>query len=459
MAWRRWSLVVLLVLAGVMPVFWRGAQASLSDNIRGLANSLYGYISFNCLDDDFAGRFPFIFTFRFNVPACSLSNHGVNLGLDNKFTGQAWNPTLGYIDMNPAGPPPDNYASTNAHCQSPCNASNCLSCYNEIDQRVYGWARQAVTDGEWIELNSAVNPPTMMTNYAAPTPGIFSGYASSSFGAISFNCTNDSSCGTFDYKVYFWKLDLEEMSAPNWSFAEACSGGARKAVFKWSRRGGTQSAYRVIVNTVNSTSSPVFDSGKIYGVAQQLACPGPNCVNIIDSSIFTPAYNTTYYWWLQLWNNNDEETEYFQFNTDVYGSQALTDNVIYNQTVNPDDDNLTFTTYRHEFPTPFFTWTPFEPIVGSSTEFISNSAYYSGVGPGASQPCVGGNCTLLWTASDPAAIISSTNTPTTSITFVNIRPQTVSLAVTDQDQYTCSMTSPTLTINFELPIWKEVKAQ
>ena len=60
MAWRRWSVIILLVFAGVMPVFWRDAQASLSHNIRGLANSLYGYISFNCLDDDFAGRFPFI---------------------------------------------------------------------------------------------------------------------------------------------------------------------------------------------------------------------------------------------------------------------------------------------------------------------------------------------------------------------------------------------------------------
>ena len=450
MRWRKLLLLSLPMAALLLSAFFNGARASINDNVRGRAfNPLYGLISFNCLDDDFAGRFPFTFTFRFNVPACSLSQHGVHLDADDNFSGEAWNPVLGFIDFAPAVAPPDNYAF-NVNCLNQCNAANqCTACYNENDQRVYGWGR-VVVDGRWIELNSTIVPQTTMTNYLAPQPGIFSGYASSTFGSISFNCSNDSSCATEDYKVWLWKLELKEMSGPNWSFSEACTGGARKAVFKWLRRSGTQTAYRVVINTTNSTSSPVFDSGKLGGSATQLVCPGPMCA-------FTPTYNTSYYWWLQLWNENDEPTEYFQFDTNTFG--VLTDNIAGNATANPVNPNLTFTTYRHEFPTPYFTWSPFEILVGTSTEFVSSSSYYTTASPSTSFPCVGLACQYQWTASDAAAQILASTSATTSIIFANIRPQTVTLSVTDTDLYTCSMTTPVLTINFQLPIWKEVKAE
>lgn len=450
MSWRKVFFISLPMAALLLSAFFNSVNASVDHNVRGRAyNPLYGLISFNCLDDDFAGRFPFIFTFRFNVPPCSLSQHGVHLDIDNNFSGEAWNPVLGFIDMAPNATPPDNYAF-NVNCTSPCNAGNdCTACYNEIDQRVYGWA-QVIVDGRWIELNSSIVPQTTISNYNAPQPGIFSGYASSSFGSISFNCTNDGSCSTEDYKVWLWKLELREMSAPNWSFGEACTSGARKSVFKWSRRSGVQSAYRVLVNTVNSTSSPVFDSGKISGTAEQLQCPGPLCG-------FTPAYNTTYYWWLQLWDQNDQPTELFQFNTNTFG--VLTDNIAGNAAANPANQNFTFTAYRHEFPTPYFTWSPFEILVGTSTEFVSSSTYYTTAQPSTAQPCTGPGCQYQWTASDPSAQIQASTSATTGIIFANILPQTVTLSVTDADLYTCSMTSSVLTINYQLPLWKEVKAE
>jgi hypothetical protein len=446
----RFSFFVVLTLAFCLSVFWHPVRASINENVRGLADSSQGYISFNCLDDDFAGVFPFTFEFRFNVPPCSFSQHGVNLDIDNNFSGLAWNPTLGFIDFGATSTPPDNYAF-NVNCLSTCNAGNsCSACYNENNQRVYGWAK-VISNNSWIELNSVVSPQTSITNYLAPTPGIFSGYASSSIGSIRFNCSDNSSCGTFDHKVYIWKLELTEMSAPNWSFNDACTSGARKIVFKWLRRSGTQTAYRVIVNTVNSTSTPVFDSGTLTGSAAQLVCPGPLCG-------FTPEYNTTYYWWLQLWNQDNEATELFQFNTNTYGN--LTDNVAGNNVANPDDANLTFTAYKHEFPIPYFTWSPFEILVGTSTDFSSNSRYYTTASPNSnSQLCVDGNCQFLWTASDPAALIANATRSTTSIVFANLHPQSVSLRVTDADLYTCSTSSPLLSINFALPLWKEVKAE
>jgi hypothetical protein len=242
------------------------------------------------------------------------------------------------------------------------------------------------------------------------------------------------------------------MSAPNWNFSDACHTVTRKAIFKWLRRGGIQSSYRVIINTSNSTSSPAFDSGKITGTAAQLSCPGTWCA-------FTPDYNTSYYWWLQLWNEKDEPTEFFQFDTNETG--VLTGNSAANDISNPIDSNKTFTTYKHDLQTLYFTWTPFDVQVGSSTDFTSDAYYYTTASPNTNpQPCIDdGNCGFSWSTSDPTAIIDSPSTATTSIIFTNNNSQTVSLIVTDPDLYTCSTSSPALLINYQLPIWREVKAE
>ncbi|MDD3285689.1 MAG: hypothetical protein PHG95_03600 [Patescibacteria group bacterium] len=448
----RYFLFLLLPLAALLlPSSFEVARASVNENIRGLASSSQGYISFNCLDDDFAGRFPFTFTFQFNVPPCSFSQHGVNLNFDNTFSGLAWNSSLGFIDFGSSTTPPAPNYDFNVNCQNPCNAgNNCIACYNDENERVFGWAYVIGTD-DWIELNSAIMPETTITNYLAPQPGIFSGYASSSFGAIMFNCANNGSCGTFDHKVYIWKLDLKEMSAPNWSFSDACSQGARRATFKWLRRGGIQTAYRVVLSTTNSTSSPAYDSGQIAGSASQLVCPGPSCS-------FQPAYGTSYYWWLQLWDENGQPSELFQFDTNTFG--VLTDNIAANSINNPTNPNLTFTNYKHEFPTPYFSWSPTDIIVGSSTDFVSNSHYYTAASPGSNpQLCVDGICQFLWQISDGAGDISNATQSTTTIVFWNNNPKSVSLQIIDPDLYTCSTSSPVLTINFQLPIWKEVKAE
>lgn len=451
MRWRWLLLLILPLIALFAGSAWRPVGASLNDNVRGRGwNPTYGLISFNCLDDDFSGTFPFTFTFSFNTPPCSLSTHGVNIDNNNNFSGEAWNPTLGFINFAPAVTPPDNYAF-NSHCQSQCDAgNNCTACYNDADQRVYGWA-QVENDGRWLELNSSVSPQTTITNYTNPQPGIFSGYASSSFGTISFNCSNDSSCGSQNYYVYMWPLELKMMTAPNWNASQACVNGARETVFKWYRRSGTQTAYRVVVNTTNSSSSPVFDSGKIVGSASQLVCPGSLCS-------FTPAYGQSYYWWLQLWDENDNPTELFQFDTNNYG--VLTDNATENAAAHPSDSNLTFTNYKHEFPLPSFTWTPTDIIIGTSTEFDSQSRYFTSASPNTnSLLCPDGSCQFAWSVSDGAALITAPTHSTTSIVFYNNQPKTISLQVTDPDQYTCSTSSPVLQATYELPIWKEIKAQ
>jgi len=454
---RRFILLLIPLIAFLLTAFlvFNQAQANVNNNIRGLASSSQGYISFNCLDDDFFGRFPSIFPFYFHVTPCSVSNHGVHLDQYNNFSGSAWSPSLGYIYFDSTSTPAAPNYDFNVNCENTCNqTNNCIACYNEADERVYGWAYRHVP-GDWIDLDSE-SPPVAMTNFTNPQPGIFSGYASSSIGQISFNCFTDDTCGLGNYKVYKWKLELKEMSAPNWSFFEACNNvnGARRVKFSWVKKSGTQTAYQIIVNTSNSTSSPVFDTGKIegaYGGASQLVCPGSDCA-------WTPAYGTAYYWWLRLWDEEENETELFQFNTSNYGT--LTDNKDYNNAISP-NPNLTFTTYRHEFPTPFFTWSPIEILVGTSTDFMSDSYHYTSANPSSNpQVCVDGVCNFLWQVSNPStAIINSPNTATTSILFTDNLPQSVTLSVTDPDGYICSYSSPVLTINFQLPIWREVKSQ
>ena len=450
----RFILLFLPLAAFLLTAFlaFNQAQAGVQHNIRGLASSSQGYISFNCLDDDFFGKFPMIFPFYFNVTPCSISQHGVHLDDNNNLSGSAWSPSLGYIYFDSTSTPIAPNYDFNINCPSICGSgNNCIACYNPTTERIHGWGYRNAAGGQWINLDSE-SPPVTMTNYDNPQPGIFAGYANSPFGQISFNCLTDNTCGINDYKVYMWKLELQEMSAPNWSFAQACSqaSGARQVIFQWVRKSGTQTAYRVVANTTNSTSSPVFDSGKLAGQASQLACPGSNCGS------WVPDYNTSYYWWLQLWNQNDEPTEMFQFNTSTYG--IITDNGNYNNIVSP-SPSLTFTTYRHEFPNPFFVMPP-EIFIGTSTTFVSSSTYYTLANPSSNaQPCLeGGDCDFLWSVSDPAkATINDPAAHSPEITFLNPDPQIVTLSVTDPDNYVCSYSLSTITINFQLPIWREVK--
>ncbi|NCB21011.1 MAG: hypothetical protein EOM88_03785 [Clostridia bacterium] len=462
-----WQLHLTIILSlGIVSLFvLTFASANENHNIRGLASSSLGYISFNCLDDDFFGRFTHSFEFYFNVPPCSVSQHGVHLDENNRLSGTAWSPSIGYLDFGSTSTPSAPNYNFNENClNNTCtNANNCIACYNYNDERIYGWA-YLIKDDEWIPLDS-YEPPLQMSNYLAPQPGVFRNHINSpSLGPISFNCLSEGTCAIDNYKVHLWKLALQSMSAPNLSYSQACqnSGSANRVTFKWQLKSGVQTAFRIIVNTVNSTSSPVFDTGKVEGsnrAAKQLVCPGAFCLRP-NLSTWTPEYNTSYYWWLQLWDEDGNPTDWFQFDERSMG--VVTDNIDYNFSYNSDDYYLTFTTYRHKFPNPFYTYDPPDILVGTTTQFMSDSSFFTDANPSSNpQTCVDGNCDFLWSTSLPEeAIIMSTSSANTDIIFKNIYPQTVSLKVTDGEGYYCSYSGPVLSdINFQLPLWKEVKGK
>ena len=441
----------ILKLAGFLSVFTaillfsniNFASASAAENLRGWANnSTYGYISFNCLDDGYAGHFTFTFPFVFNIGPCAYNNHGVNLDDKNNFSGDAWNSVLGFITFNATSTPLDDFRTLCNNGNTCTTANSCTACYNEGDQKVYGYMK-VVSTGEWIRLdNTIINPTTQMTNYLAPQPGIFSGYATSSFGSISFNCSDSGTCGTNDYKVRIGPLEIRQMVAPNWGSTEACTIGANHATLKWNRRSGTQTAYQVIVSTSNSTSTGVVvDSGQINNASTQF-------------SFVTPSYDTPYYWFLRLWDETGAPIAWRQFNTS--GTKDwITDNFARNSVIG---NSKTFASYKHEFPRPNFSWTPSEIIIATTTnKFISSSVYYNSGAPTTPQACSGVSCIFSWATTDSGATILSPTASSTSIMFTKATSTAITLTSTDPDAYVCS-TSTILNVNYALPLWKEIKA-
>lgn len=459
----------------------RSAQA-VTSTVRGAAwyGNQYQYVYFDCLDDvtgdrlDIEGNLTTPPGFRFYVPPCTNIVHHVSIDSNNNFSGDAWNYSLGLISMDGSATPPDGGASVSAHCPSTCNPSNsCWSCYNPEEQKVYGWAR-VDGSGDWIRLDSATTTPVFNQgwNYLASStlpghgimPGDFIGDASSNLGWLSFNCESEfggpGNCATRDYKVYIDNLQLGHLSAPNWSYSDACSEGALKAVLKWYLRSGVQAGYEVVVNDnptfATSTGDYICWSGiKAPSVASQYIIPNtdPNCQTL--------SYDSNYYWWVRLYYLDGGEykpTPWYQYGADDnrYAGDGAEDD----QTDgNPDGNSKTFTTYRHEFPTPFFSWSPFDVLVGTSTDFTSNgSVFYSSGSPALPQSCYGSNCRYLWSTTDASAIISDPTNATTAITFFHATGTTITLRLTDNDNYVCSL-STILRINYGLPIWREVKAE
>lgn len=493
--WPPFKKIILAIFIIGLSFFIFQAVSAGSSMVRGKAwwGGL-GYVYFNCLDDVIGDRLdvqynlcggdgnkteqecvPPDYAYHFFSAGCSNLVHGVYIDDSGKLSGSAWNLYKGLISFE-ATTTPDAAVPSRSMLSAPCPAcfadSNCWACYNEADQKLYGWGRSTV-DGNWVRLDSTETPPVQMKNWNSASstnpfydlmPGDFTGTASSTLGALSFNCLSESSgfsnCDNRKYKVYVSNLQVGYMSAPNWGYSEACVGGARKAVLKWYLKSGVQPdedygnldqiAYRVIVNTVNSTSSPVYDSGKVYGSAKQLICPGPAC-------LWTPAYDTNYYWWLQLWDVADQPTELYQYR---YNSISDTDG-------NSDGNVQTFTTYKHEFPSPFMTWTPYDvsESVGTPIEFSSYSAttssrFYTSASPATPIDCTTPGCEYLWTvANNDGTVISNPTGATTSITFMNAATNTVvTLRITDTDGYYCSRNEE-MSVNYGLPLWREVKAQ
>src|SRR5680860_142273 len=473
------SIVGFFVFSGFLLV---ANQAQAENSIvRGAAYwGNKGYIYFNCTDDVIGNRFdetanlsggsryvapPAVAAFHFFAEPCEEFTHGVEIDDNKFFLGKAWNPSFGNISFEYDGvnSPPD-YIFAAAHCPTCTTGNNCIACYDDVDQSVYGYAR-VEWNGDWIKLDSTSTVPVkLQSNDLDPvlpgysvSSGDFVGTAgTSNLGDISFNCASEDysgpgTCATRQYKVYVKNLRLGRLSAPNWSYSSACTGSALKAVLKWGKLSGTQIAYEVIVNDSNimstTTGQYVCWSDKTYN---------PSTIQYIASDVNADCgtrfhYDTAYYWWIRAYDENDVPTEWYQYNN----------NIPTNTDGNADDLTNTFQTFKHRFPSPFFSWAPLEVMTGTTTTFTSDSFVYlpAPADPNWPQSCESSRCAYYWTTTDPSATIYATTSAVTDINFFTATNTIVTLTVTDNEGYVCSSSSPSFKVNYELPIWHEIKAQ
>lgn len=484
------SIAVLALI--LFAIFNIKAASAATSTIRGAAwlGDVYKYVYFNCADDvigdllDVEGNLwgsgkypPPEDKFHFYSPPCSGLIHGVYLDNTNgNLSGDAWNAVLDLISFDSTTAPPD--LAYTAACPSCSYVSGCTACWDELSQNIYGWAR-VKKDGTWVRFDSGLTPPVRLQswNLATPVwpsgtlePGDFVGTASYALNNLSLNCETElngaSNCATRNYKVYNTSLQIGRLSAPNWSEVEACSAaGALNAYLKWDIKSGVglspargQTAYEIVVseNNVLSTSTGAYTcwSGKKSStIARQYPIPNsdPNCSAGLD-------YNTSYYWWIRLFDQNDVPTEWYQFgvNDGHLGTLDVHTNRL------PDPDPKVFKTYLHEFPSPYFSMNPADPEIGSTTVFTSFSKFYTTAAPSTPQDCNNLSCAYLWTVvpmSPIPPIISSTTVANPTMTFATPSTTTITLRVTDKtDGYYCS-TSTTLMINYGLPLWREIKAE
>lgn len=429
--------------------FQNTAFSATTDNVRGFAHSSesQSWISFNCASDPtVGGQNIFTFGFKsspalaepsmyFSFPNCLENDFGVTIDdSTGAITGKALSDHYGWIDFN--------------HETNPFSPK---AFYNSTTKEITGTA--------YVESLGSVDGKLNFNSMTISPDGFWHGHMTNSdMGNIKLNCEDTTptsshpDCIDSFFKVKFiMPLRIEGLSAPNWSPEQVCTSFANKAVLRWETIGDPQSAYQVIIDTdpIIDDDTPHFDSGKVLSPLNQFICPDTSNSCNLD-------YDTTYYFWVQLWDSVDQPRGWVQFNTNEAG-HILTDNVAYND-INSSDPNLTFTTYRHEFPEASFVWDPTDIVLGEEVFFGGEANYYTDANPNTNiQVCTDGTCDLVWSTNIGSNISNATNS-TTTIIFTQSTSGSVNLSVTDPDGYSCIKSEP-ISVEFETPIWREVKPE
>ena len=210
--------LVVSMLISVSIVFftkdnYKIVRAGTGDNVSGFAwSENIGWISFNSFDCD-TDEDGFYDGTPVGCPASgAVENYGVTIDqTTGNFSGYAWSENIGWISFVENDPPNFDFSANCIDSLSCDDASdNCTACYNSGDGGVYGWAKilSLGVDG-WLKLSDdsvvswsgdgvkiSLNEFIGWAWNGSDTPDV-------GIGWVSFNCSNDSSCATVDYKVNF----------------------------------------------------------------------------------------------------------------------------------------------------------------------------------------------------------------------------------------------------------------
>lgn len=399
--------------------------------------------------------------------------------LTGEFSGYAWSDNAGWIYFGPDGNLPG-YGSVQASAAptAPRTWATWSGTLEEPDS-LTGWVKMlALGDNGWIKMS---DPSWVGRGGTIKTNGDFDGWAwnagaggGSGLGWISLNntaCAMGGACATgpITYKVLATGLNQRpiafSLTAPNWASSSAKTSGALHAFLRWNFRdpdnrcigglnngaacisagdcpgsgatcsdcpGGsscnTQLAYRVVITRADN--SPVYDTGQVNSSGNQF-----------DTSPYL-QYDTSYRWIIYVYDNHGAVSLPI-----VYNSNSASDT-----DKNIDNNPATFTTFKHEFPRPRFSWLPLKPSKEQQVNFSDQSQIYLSTAPTTPIPATDANADWLWTFNNGTPATSNSLNPVA--TFVSTGNTMVTMSVTDLDGCENS-TSTQFNIKLKLPTWKE----
>lgn len=156
-------------------------------------------------------------------------------------------------------------------------------------------------------------------------------------------------------------------------------------------------------------------------------------------------YDHSYYFWVRVWDMYDVASAWVQYN-----DPGDTDG---------DGDNLTFTTYKHEFPVVGdIVWIPKEVSEGERIRFYDFSKYFTDLSPDTAIDCDNDStvCAWAWDSINADFVDDDKSTSTPILIFNSINNQQVELTVTDNENYSCRRQFG-VNVNIKLPTWQETK--
>jgi len=191
--------------------------------------------------------------------------------------------------------------------------------------------------------------------------------------------------------------------------------------FQWTYSdpdGDNETEFDFRVNDIND----VNDANPEINVSSSCLNNPPGTVNNQTAIVGKDLnYNTTYYWWVRVWDSAGNNSGWVQ--------------------------GPNFDTPSHAYPYVDFSWTPTSPNVDETVNFKDKSITYVTYGK------TDDIKSWSWTFQDATPASSTEQNP--SVIFNSKGDKSVTLTVTDRDNFQCSK-EKTVPIQFAIPQWQEI---